>query len=394
MRIGDGVALARASLAAHRLRTALSALGIVAGVATVIAALAVGEGARRQAEREIGRLGVRNIYVMPSGKPALPMRAVAALEGLRDVTRAAASRRAMLEVSADLKSQRAPVAGVTTSLREVAELAVGNGRWLLDSDDRSNRRVAVVGADLAIALFGARDPIGSRVTVSGTTFVVVGVLSGASRTSGAAPVPDPAATVFIPIAAMRFKMFAADRGEGLSDIVVQAQDGADVEDVAVRARRALGRLDPMLAHANLVVPRALLAARVRSGRAFQAMVGAIGALVLFVSGIGIMNIMLASVTERTPEVGVRRAFGATRRDIACQFAIEAVTLCGMGGAAGVPLGVAAACLLALARGWPIAISGASVVVALAAACAVGVAFGLYPAIRAARITPIDAIRAL
>jgi putative ABC transport system permease protein len=370
--------VARTALLAHRLRSALSIIGIVAGVATVITAFAIGEGARRQAMREIGALGIRNIYAFPAASTphALRLDVVTAIEAIAGVESVTAVRHVAAEAGT--------VVGVSPSARSILNLRVREGRWLVEGD--RTRRVAVLGADVA-----RLHEIGGTIDIAGTPFVIVGTLDSQSRSvSGKF---DPAGSVFVPLEAMSLKTDATDTGVSATAVIVSAREGNDVDAVGARLRHRLNRTGVDAASVELVLPRALLTARVRSQRAFRVMLLAVGTLALFISGVGILNIMLASVTERTGEIGVRRAFGATRRDILRQFAVESIVLCAAGGLAGIPLGLGASWLVASAGAWPVAVSLPAVLVALAMSTGTGVLFGLYPARRAARITPVDAIRA-
>ena len=389
------IELSRAGLVAHRLRSALSILGIVAGVATVITAFAIGEGAKRQAMADIGSLGIRNVYVMPVHKDgasrAIPLVVARALDGVPEVTAVTAVRQAVAEVAAPAHVAKVPVVGVAPSALDIMNLRIARGRWLIPGDVRLQRRVAVLGADAAVALFGRTPSVGTTVEIHGAPFIVIGLLSSASRSPSGRF--DPAGSVFVPLDVMPVKVSAADRGDSASAVIVQAREGADVERVARDIRARLARTAIGSDEAELVVPRALLAARLRSQRASRALLFAVGALALFISGVGIMNIMLASVSERTAEIGVRRAFGARRRDILRQFAAESVVLCSAGGLAGVPLGLCVSAVVAGLAAWPVAVSVTSLVTSVGMAVVTGVAFGLYPAHRAASITPVEAIRA-
>ena len=401
MSLRDLAAEAVASLKGHRLRTALSAIGIVFGIATVVTALAIGEGARRSALAEIGVLGLDNVFVRSSAgtaaaAPALSLgeaRVIAA--SVDGVVAAAGSRTVQTEMTAASRHAPAALVGVSPAWRVVFDLDLADGRWLVDGDDRAGRRVAVIGAELARALFGAADPIGERVSAGGAWYAIVGRLRDRSAAAGRSAIPrvDTGRALIVPLSAMDVSLGAGDTVDRVQEIAIRLTGAAAVERAAGLLPRLLARRRLDAGRYELIVPRELLRARLRAQRTFDTVLLAIGALALAISGIGIMNIMLASVAERTQEIGVRRAFGARRAEILAQFALESAVLCTAGGLAGVPLGAALSGIVALAAGWPVSVSIPSVVLAVALACVVGVAFGVYPARVAASIQPIDALRA-
>ena len=377
------------SLMAHRLRTLLSALGIVCGIGAVVAALAIGAGARRQALDELGALGLDNIYVRAEkAETFVPLtvddaEAVAARVGAIDGV--AIVRSAAVDLREGARLRQVDLTGVSPSWTRVVGATVTSGRWLRDDDTRARRRVAVLGEALARELFGTRDPVGAYVAAADTWYRVVGVAAGAGR--------DSARAVFVPASAMDVKRGGGDTPRHVSEIVYHVRPGADLHVTASAIDARLRERYPAGTALRVVIPRALLDARLRAQRATQALLAGIGAVALIVSGIGIMNIMLASVVERTHEIGIRRAFGATRSQIVRQFTIEAAVLCVAGGVAGVPAGALAAWMAAAAGAWPVSISAASVAFALTLAVAVGLTAGIYPARRAASLDPVLALRA-
>ena len=395
------------ALEAHRLRASLSSIGIVFGVATIVAALAIGDGARREAFDEIGSLGIHNVFVRavppaetaPTGVPPAPRltaadaRAVGALPGVAAVS---GMRSARTSVSNGSRHLPATLAGVMPAWQDIAQPQIAAGRWLVGRDVASARRVVVLGAALARHLFGDNDPIGQRVLAGGVWFQIVGVLAPGSA-AHAKPSPiarlDRDTAAFAPMTAMDLPLGEGDRTTRVEEIAILADAPASVERVASAVDALMRRRHGTAGGWELVVPRELLNARLRAERVFSAVLVGIGALALLISGIGIMNIMLASVAERTQEIGVRRAFGARASEVIAQFAVEATLLSVGGGLVGIPLGVILASLVALLAGWPVAISAGSVILAFSVAVIVGLSFGVYPARMAARIQPIDALRA-
>jgi putative ABC transport system permease protein len=386
------------SLLLHKLRSGLSILGVVFGVAAVVAMSSVGEGARREAMAQIGALGIDTITVhgkkgLAPGEAGLRLRDAEALsEVVPRVLAVAPVREAALEVERGSRHTEAVLVGTLPEYARTARLVTTAGRFLADLDVRDRKRVAVLGASVARALFPFGDPCGERVYVAGDYYQVVGVLEGRARPGGkAAPIRtrDVNQSVFIPLPAL-------DRGldgrvDGIDEIVLRVDEAEGVAAAAEVVRALLRRTTGGEAF-DVVVPREILRQKERTQRIFNVVTGAIAAISLLVGGIGIMNIMLASVAERTPEVGVRRAVGATERDIAAQFLTESSLLTGAGGVLGAGLGILGSVLIQRFAGWPTALSPLLLLLALLMALAVGIGFGLYPAREAARLPPMEALR--
>lgn len=405
----DVIEEAVGALLADRLRSVLAVIGIVVGVATVVTALAIGEGARRDALAEIGSLGLDNVFVHAVASPPRTggaRQAMAPLLSLADVravtdalpagTAISAMRLARVDASAGERHAPAALAGVTASWQRIAEPELSAGRWLTPADERSHRRVAIVGGTLARELFAGATPIGARVHAGGDWYAIVGVLR---ERSAATPRPalqrlDVDRAVLVPLGAMLTSLGLGDRPDRVQEIGVRAAGADDVEPTARSIAALFGRRHPGVAVFELVVPKELLQARLKTERTFSIVLVAVGILALTISGVGVMNIMLANVAVRIGEIGVRRAFGARHGDILAQFTIEALALCVAGGAVGVPLGAVLSALVAVAAGWPVSMSPAASGLALLMSAAVGLVFGVYPARMAARIAPIDALRAL
>jgi len=386
------------SLLLHKLRSGLSILGVVFGVAAVVAMSSVGEGARREAVSQIGALGIDTVTVrgkkgLRPGEAGLRRRDT---EGIArvvpGVVAVAAVREAALPVNAASRSADAMIVGTEPEYALAARLNVAQGRFLADLDIQDRKRVAVLGAQVAGALFPFGDPKGGRVFVAGDYYQVVGVLEVRARPGGkAGPIRtrDVNQAVFIPLPSL--DRGADARADGIDEIVLRVDEpenvGAAAEVVRSHLLRQTGGEGFLV-----VVPREILRQKERTQRIFNVVTGAIAAISLLVGGIGIMNIMLASVAERTGEVGVRRAVGATERDIAAQFLTESSLLTGAGGTLGALLGVAGSFVIQRFAGWPTALSPLLLLAALAMALAVGIGFGLYPAREAARLPPMEALR--
>ena len=395
------------ALAGYRLRATLAALGVTIGIATIVTGFAIGEGAREAALAEISGLGIENIFIRglhrtdtdAHGRPRTyapqltiaDAQAVAALPGVEIV---AVARTVDTSVERGAQSAPATLAGVSVAWQPLVGVHTPEGRWINDADARDARQVAVLGGGLAFTLFGHHSPVGEHVRVAGRWLRVVGVLATTPRVGEHArsvPQLDAMATVFVPVSAMDESLGIGDAPNRVQHIALKVRDAGAVEPIRRAVQAVLDRRQREGAF-QIVVPRALLQARVRAQRTFNVVLYAIGALALLVSGVGIMNILLASVVERTHEIGIRRAFGARREDVLWQFALEAAVLSVAGAIVGVPLGWCFAAIVAWLAGWPVAISGVSVLLALALAALLGIGFGVYPARVAADLQPAIALR--
>jgi putative ABC transport system permease protein len=395
--LGPMLRLARRSLLAHRLRSALSALGIVFGVAAVVAMSSVGEGARREAVAQVEALGIDTVIVRARegerGSGVLTLRDDQALaEVMPGLKVSAPVRETQLTADAGGRQVDAVVVGTTPAYGGAARITVRSGRFVSDLDVKERKRVAVLGHTVATRLFPFGEALGARLRLGSDLYDVVGVLHerASPRARGSAiRARDVNRAVFIPLTAF-------DMGAGgpdmVDEVVLRLADASQVTAAAEAAKRVLARSSGGQSF-EVVVPREILRQRERTQRVFDVVTGAIAALGLLVGGIGIMNVMLASVAERTREIGIRRAVGATRQEVALQFLAESVLLSASGGLAGLALGAVGAALIQHLAGWPTALSVGMLLMATLMAAAVGVGFGLYPALRAARLEPMEALRA-
>jgi putative ABC transport system permease protein len=387
------------SLLLHKLRSSLSILGVVFGVSAVVAMASVGEGARQEAMAQIGALGIDTVTVRSRPAPGVPSSGLrlGQAESIRavvpDVAVVAPVREASLSVAGGGRSIDVTAVGTTPDYRDAARLSLQSGRFLAPLDLQDQKRVVVLGATVARALFPFGDARGERVAVGGDWYQIIGVLEERASARGK---PGPIRTrdvnrcVFVPWPAL--DRGAADtRVDGVDELVVRVRSADQVVATAEVVRSLLARATGGAAF-EVIVPREILRQRERTQRIFNAVTGAVAAISLLVGGIGIMNIMLASVAERTREVGVRRALGATRKDIAAQFLVESSLLTSIGGVLGAILGVVGAILIQRLAEWPTALAPAMLVTALLMAVLVGVGFGFYPAWRAAHLQPMEALR--
>jgi putative ABC transport system permease protein len=383
----------------HKLRSGLSILGVVFGVAAVVAMSSVGEGARRETLAQIEALGIDTVTVRSrptdESEAALGLRSRDAdsvrrvVPGVRAV---APVRLAELEADAGGRSAGVTVVGVTPSYREATRLDLARGRFLAALDVSDRKRVAVLGQAVAARLFPLQSPLGESLRIGGDWFQVVGVLEGRASPRGRGAVVrsrDLNRCVIVPLPSLDHGLDA--REGAVDEIVFRVSTPEEVVPAAAVARSLLHRTTGG-APLEVVVPREILRQRERAQRVFNVVTGAVAAISLLVGGIGIMNIMLASVAERTREVGIRRALGARRRDVAAQFLVESSLLTLAGGVLGSLLGLGGSFLIQVLAGWPTAIHPLMLLVALLVALLVGIGFGFYPAWHASQLEPMTALR--
>jgi len=394
------VRLGARSLRLHKLRSSLSILGVVFGVAAVVAMSSVGEGARRETLAQIASLGIDTVTVRPRPREAgpkapaaLPAAAALSLGRVVPGVRAVAPLRvAELPAEAGGRSAAVIAIGTTSAYRDATRLEIASGRFLADLDVDDRKRVAVLGASVARVLFPLGDPLGETLRLGGDWFQVVGVLEGRASPRGRGTAirgRDLNRSVLVPLPALDR---GADRqADGVDEIVFRVSSPEAVARAAEIAEAVVRRASGEEA-LEVIVPREILRQRERTQRVFNVVTGAVAAISLLVGGIGIMNIMLASVAERTREVGVRRALGARRRDVAAQFLVESSLLTVTGGVLGSVLGLLGAALIQAFAGWPTAVHPLMLATALLVALAVGIGFGLYPAWHAAGLDPVEALR--
>jgi putative ABC transport system permease protein len=402
MLLSEIVRVALASLRANKLRSLLTMLGIVIGVAAVIAMIALGNGAENAVKDRIARLGTTVIWINPQrvNQGGISTSTVAKLT-MKDVEmiRERASHVAGVNQQQDRPLQvvwrnrntNVQVTGTGANFLEVRGFRMDVGRMFTDVEERARRRVAVLGASV-LPLLGIEHPyaiLGEPIRIAGRQFTVIGVM--ASR--GVSGVADADQQVLVPFSVGRFELFGTDR---LQDIWVRAINEESLIDAMTEVQLTLRRSHRLRPNQpddfSMRNQADFLTALSETTQTFTFLLAGIAAVSLLVGGIGIMNIMLVSVTERTREIGIRKALGATRRNILLQFLVEAVVLCVAGGALGAGVGSAASSVLRISFGWDTAMSPAAIALAFAFAAAVGVIFGVWPARRAAVLDPITALR--
>ena len=399
------------NLRAHKLRSLLTMMGMIFGVAAVVAMLSIGAGAQQEVMAFIEQLGVRNLIVearestdyqvvqkvreLSAGLTFRDYRVIEA--NLADISASTARKRFVPSKLLPRPQGDPPVVyGVSPPYLQIANLQVVAGRFFTDAETAAASPVAVLGEGATASLFGADDPIGRHVKVNEQWFQVIGV-AGPQLTVQAdvagVPAQDRNNLIYVPLQAAIFRLEDANSRyrDEIDGIYLQMQQGADVPAAASLLRGLLNVSHRGAADFSIVSPAELLAEQRRTQRIFEMVMVAIASISLLVGGIGIMNIMLASVMERTREIGVRRAIGARRRDVIRQFLIETTIISLAGGVMGVLVGVGLSQLIGYLAGWSTIVTTTSIVLAFVVSVGIGLVFGLYPAIRAASLDPVKAL---
>ncbi|MDU4429783.1 MAG: ABC transporter permease [Veillonella parvula] len=393
--------MAWASLIANKLRSLLTMLGIIIGVAAVIALVSIGNGVKQDIENSISSLGSNLLVVLP-GAPQTPgarssqgsmkslkisdYEAIAKLEGVKA---ASPMTNGSYVVIYQNKNWTTSVAGVNSNFQDVNNWTMTSGRFFSDKNVQNRERVAVVGQTVVKNLFADEDPVGKEIRVKNIPFRVIGVLkSKGNGTMG----NDQDDTVLIPYTTSMERVEGIDY---LRMVYVVAKDDegidrlqADIENL-LRVRHNIK--DTNLDDFNIQNMKSIMETVAQTTGTFTLFLGAVAAISLVVGGIGIMNIMLVSVTERTREIGVRKALGATYSVIVTQFLIEAVVISLMGGFIGIAFGIGASKVIGMVSGMSTVVSVPTIIMSFAFSMAIGLIFGIYPARKAAKLNPIDAL---
>ncbi|WP_295227341.1 ABC transporter permease [Veillonella sp.] len=393
--------MAWASLIANKMRSILTMLGIIIGVAAVIALVSIGNGVKQDIQNSISSLGSNLLMVMP-GAPRTPgvrpsqgsmkslkvsdYQAISKLDGVKAASPYTANSYVSIYQS---KNWTTTVSGVSSNFQDVNNWTMAEGRFISSNNVENRERVAVVGQTVVKNLFAGEDPVGKEIRVKNIPFRVIGVLnSKGNGTMG----NDQDDVIFIPYTT------AMERVEGIDYLrmvyVVASDDNgidrlqSDIENL-LRVRHSIK--DTNLDDFNIQNMKSIMETMEQTTGTLTLFLGAVAAISLVVGGIGIMNIMLVSVTERTREIGIRKALGATYFVIVTQFLIEAVVISLMGGLIGIALGIGASKLIGLASGMSTVISVPTIILSFAFSMAIGLVFGIYPARKAAKLNPIDAL---
>ncbi len=409
MQLLEYLSAALSDLVRQKLRTLLTMLGIIFGVGAVISMLSIGAGAQAEALEVIDAMGLRNIivkekpvdqedlYTIRERSLGLSLRDLEGVQKVGDEIVAAAARKRIRtdRVLAEDGRSDGQVWGVGRDYFALMNLAIERGDLFDVEEETFHQRVCVLGSRAAHELFAFQDPIGQPVKINDVWFTVVGTLASQAlaKDSFQGVALDSADTqVFIPVSTA-LKMFDAPlMASEVDELVFQVAPGASVAKNSALAGSVLKAMHGGESDFTVVVPEQLLDQSRQTRRIFNIVMGGIAGISLLVGGIGIMNIMLASVLERTREIGVRRALGARKKDILSQFLFEAVLISLLGGIAGVVLGFSIAWGVSLFSEWNTVVTGFSIFLSFTFSVAIGVIFGTYPAMNAAKLDPIEALR--
>jgi putative ABC transport system permease protein len=401
MNLAISIRIALRAVSVNALRAILTALGVIIGVAAVVATVSIGTGARQSVAAQVQALGTNLLTIFPGqagqfgvmvGSQVQTLKyedGLAIKAGVGTVDDVAAEYGRAAQVVYGSQNAYTQVLGETPNFPEVRNWPVITGNFFTAEDLRQRARVAVVGQTVAKTLFGDGDPIGQRIKINRTTFTVIGVMD-AKGTNGFQDRDD---VVFVPLTTAQKRLFGV---EYVRTLYVKVRGDTEMDaaqtgiDLLLRDRHHIrAGQDGDYTIRNQAD---ILSTFQGVTQTITLMLGSVAAVSLIVGGIGIMNIMLVSVTERTREIGLRKAVGATRGNILVQFLVESVVLSVLGGAIGILLGVGASHLVSVTFGWSTIVTPASVAMAFGFAAAVGIFFGIYPAQRAAGLDPIAALR--
>ena len=397
----EGFLMAWSSLIANKMRSLLTMLGIIIGVAAVIALVSIGYGVRQQITESISSLGSNLLMVYP-GAPRTPgvrpvaganktiklsdYEAISKMDSVQAASPVAANSYLTVYMS---KNWTTTVNGANADFQYVNNWSMKSGRFITDSQIERRERVAVIGATVAKNLFGDEDPIGKDVRIDKNSFKIVGVLD--EKGSGAMG-NDQDDIIVVPYTTMMERVMGVDY---LRMIYIQAKEGQDLERVQADIENILrvrhGIKNPDLDDFNVNNMASIMKTVEENTATMTLFLGAVAAISLLVGGIGIMNIMLVSVTERTREIGVRKALGATYRTIITQFLIEAIVISLVGGAIGIIVGIGASQLIGAVANIKTVVTTGPILLSFGFSMTIGLVFGLYPARKAAKLNPIDAL---
>jgi macrolide transport system ATP-binding/permease protein len=391
------------TLAANKIRTALSMLGILIGVGAVVAMLALGRGAQQAIEQQLSSLG-SNLLVLRTGS----IRTGGVAQGVGNTTRITVEDVGAIvsqipdvkavspqvnstgQVVFQDKNWNTRIMGVGADYQTIRNAKPEHGRFFLEEENKARARVAVIGMTLVRELFGTKNPIGEMIKINKVNFQVIGILPE----KGANGFQDQDDVVVVPISTAMHRLMGKIYVDSVDIEGKDASSADQVQDDIVQLLVGRHRLPPSQQQEAFQVRNMadIQAALTESSRTMSLLLASIAAISLLVGGIGIMNIMLVSVTERTKEIGLRKAIGARRRDILLQFLVEAVVVSAVGGVAGVILGWSSTLILSAALGWTTSVSINSVAMSFGFSALIGILFGIYPARKAAALPPIEALR--
>jgi macrolide transport system ATP-binding/permease protein len=399
MQFLDYVHQALTAMISHKMRSVLSILGILIGVAAVIAMLALGNGAKASIEQQLASLGSNLLMIHPGHSRAsgvsqesttrLTLEDVDVVRRLSNVKRAYGSVQSRVQLVYASNNWNTQVEGVGIEYPDMRAARPAVGRFFTEQEMRSREKVALLGTTVVTNLFGENNPVGETIKINQINFKVIGILP----TKGAGGFRDQDDTVIIPITTAMYRLLGKDYVDNIyveapsTDRIDAAQE--EVTQTLIRQHRLSKDQEDLFDIRNMSDIKSTMESTMQT---LALLLGSIAAISLLVGGIGIMNIMLVSVTERTREIGLRKAIGADNKDIMVQFLIESVLMSFIGGITGIILGIGASAAMKVFAGWAVKVSGFSVVLSTVFSLIVGVVFGLWPARKAAQLNPIEALR--
>jgi putative ABC transport system permease protein len=400
MLIFDLFKMAIRSLIANTMRTFLTALGMIIGVASVISMISIGEGARQQTLSTIAKFGTNIITIKPGKKKTRHVSsdnvntlvledAEAINTHIPLITGVAAQVYRSAQIKYGNKNTNTTVRGTGIKYLKIANFTLDQGRYFSSQEVRSIRRVAVLGSTVVKNLFGDINPIGKSIKVDGSNYLII----GSTLPKGALSWFDPDDQIFIPVTTAQKRLFGVNN---IQSIDIQAEKIEDLEiikervDSLLRIRHGIRKTEESDFHVQN--SSQWLNSWGDAAKTFTYLLGGIAAISLLVGGIGIMNIMLVSITERTKEIGIRIAIGAKKSEIMQQFLIESVLISFIGGGIGIMIGILISRTVSKIGGWDTIVSNQSIMIAFGFSVGVGIFFGYYPARKAANLNPIDALR--
>jgi putative ABC transport system permease protein len=405
MTLLQALEVALRALRVSLLRSFLTALGIIIGVSSIVTVLAIGKGAQRQLAEQMRSVGANVLLISPGAAHdgAVRLKAgtrltltesdiVAILEQIPVIRAAAGSLAGTAQIVRGSKNWNTTVNGTTSHHFQVRDWELAAGRFFSYAEEAGGAKVAILGATVARELFGHEDPIGAQIRIKNTPLEIVGVLDRKS--------PDQDDVVFVPLLTAKLRFLGSASGtnrDTVAYVIAKVESGYAMSDAKSEIEALLRqrhRIPPGREEDFTVLdPAAAMQVQQGAIRTVALLLIAIASVTLIVGGISIMNIMIVSITERTREIGIRRALGGRMRDIRLQFICEALVLCLAGGALGVASGIGLSLTVARWAGWRTAIDMQAVGLAVAFSVATGLIFGFYPAYRASKLNPIDALRA-
>jgi putative ABC transport system permease protein len=412
MHLRETLDLSITGLTSHKLRTFLTMLGIIFGVAAVIAMLSIGEGAKQEALDQISQMGIHNIIVQhwdpneddggedsedDNRSEGLTRSDADAIEEICPLAEIVSPQRE-LKTKARFGSTRLQtmLVGTAPNYLDVLNAELGEGVFITDDDITNARRVCVLGSDAKRKLFYVEEALGKQIKLQSQWFTVVGILedkgAAGGKIGGVLEVRNTDEDIYVPLTTL-LKRFKWDVGDAeLTQITVKVSNAGRLQEAANILRSMIKRRHRGVEDFKIAIPEELLRQSQRTQQIFNIVMGCIAGISLVVGGIGIMNIMLASVLERTREIGIRRALGARRADVLAQFLTEAVMVSLIGGVIGIMLGFSMTKVITLYAHWKTIVQPWTIILSFGVAAAIGVGFGYYPARKAALLNPIDALR--